>query len=133
MAPLCGFGGSFDDQHDGGAHAESAAARRTGKPLHRKLVVVGDGGCGKTSLLHVYVQQNFPSVYEPTVFENHVVELVIDDTPLEMSLWDTAGQEDFDRLRSLSYPDSHVVLLCFGVELCAKDPSFKISRMFSKA
>lgn len=33
-----------------------------------------------------------------------------------MALWDTAGQEDYDRLRPLSYPDSHVILICFAVD-----------------
>lgn len=38
--------------------------------VSRKVVVIGDGACGKTSLLHVYVHGHFPQVYEPTVFEN---------------------------------------------------------------
>lgn len=38
---------------------------------------------------------------------------------IELSLWDTAGQEDFDRLRSLSYADTHVVLICFSVSRSA--------------
>lgn len=33
-----------------------------------------------------------------------------------MALWDTAGQEDYDRLRPLSYPDSHVILICFAID-----------------
>lgn len=35
---------------------------------------------------------------------------------VELSLWDTAGQEDFDRLRLLTYPDSDVILLCYSVD-----------------
>ena len=35
---------------------------------------------------------------------------------MELSLWDTAGQEEFDRLRSLSYDDTHAIMLCFSVE-----------------
>jgi hypothetical protein len=35
---------------------------------------------------------------------------------VELALWDTAGQEDYDRLRPLSYPDSHVILICFAVD-----------------
>lgn len=34
---------------------------------------------------------------------------------MELSLWDTAGQEEFDRLRALSYEDTHVLMLCFSV------------------
>jgi Ras family len=33
-----------------------------------------------------------------------------------LALWDTAGQEDYDRLRPLSYPDSHVILICFAID-----------------
>ncbi|KAK9894748.1 GTP-binding protein Rho3 [Cystobasidium minutum MCA 4210] len=86
------------------------------KPVYRKLVVVGDGACGKTSLLNVYVNGMFPSVYEPTVFENHTKDINLEDQIIEMSLWDTAGQEEFDRLRSLSYADTHVILICFSVD-----------------
>ena len=35
---------------------------------------------------------------------------------MELSLWDTAGQEEFDRLRSLSYDDTHTIMLCFSVD-----------------
>ncbi|CAB4405610.1 hypothetical protein RhiirA5_102057 [Rhizophagus irregularis] len=86
------------------------------KPLHRKLVVLGDGACGKTSLLNVFTRGYFPQIYEPTVFENYVHDIWIDNQQIELSLWDTAGQEEFDRLRSLSYADTHVVMLCFAVD-----------------
>lgn len=53
---------------------------------------------------------------EPTVFENYVETLELDSGEvIELSLWDTAGQEEFDRLRSLSYADTHVIMLCFSV------------------
>lgn len=57
-----------------------------------------------------------PSHSEPTVFENYVHDIFIDNTHVELSLWDTAGQEEFDRLRSLSYDDTHAIMLCFSVD-----------------
>lgn len=76
----------------------------------------GDGACGKTSLLNVFTRGYFPTVYEPTVFENYIHDIFIDNTHVELSLWDTAGQEEFDRLRSLSYDDTHAIMLCFSVD-----------------
>jgi Rho family protein len=87
--------------------------------VQRKLVLLGDGACGKTSLLNVFTRGYFPTVYEPTVFENYVHDIYIDNTHVELSLWDTAGQEEFDRLRSLSYDDTHAIMLCFSVRLFA--------------
>lgn len=43
-------------------------------------------------------------------------DIFVDDTHIELSLWDTAGQEEFDRLRSLSYDDTHCIMLCFSVD-----------------
>lgn len=104
-----------------------------------KLVCVGDGGVGKTCLLMVYSGKPFPTVshfahadssrtrpsdcsllvlqdYRPTVFENYVCNKQVEGKLVELALWDTAGQEEYDRLRPLSYPDSHVVFICFAVD-----------------
>jgi len=83
--------------------------------LHKKLVVVGDGACGKTCLLYVFSRDHYPEKYVPTVFETYVANIEIDDKDVELVLWDTAGQEDYDRLRPLSYPDTNVLLLCFSI------------------
>ncbi|KAK1927221.1 P-loop containing nucleoside triphosphate hydrolase protein [Papiliotrema laurentii] len=84
--------------------------------IRRKLVIVGDGACGKTCLLIVFSKGMFPEVYVPTVFENYVADVEVDGKKVELALWDTAGQEDYDRLRPLSYPDSHVILICFAID-----------------
>ncbi|TPX35152.1 hypothetical protein SeMB42_g07232 [Synchytrium endobioticum] len=86
------------------------------RKFRRKLVIVGDGACGKTCLLIVFSKGTFPEVYVPTVFENYVADIVVDGKEIELALWDTAGQEDYDRLRPLSYPDSHVILICFAID-----------------
>ncbi|XP_008251117.3 transforming protein RhoA [Oryctolagus cuniculus] len=83
--------------------------------LRKKLVVVGAGACGKTSLLVVFSRDHFPEEYVPTVFENYVADVEVDGRRVELALWDTAGQEEYDRLRPLSYPDTDVVLLCFAI------------------
>ena len=43
-------------------------------------------------------------------------DIFVDSVHIELSLWDTAGQEEFDRLRSLSYDNTDVVVLCFSVD-----------------
>lgn len=49
------------------------------------------------------------------MFDNYVVNLTAGDQSIELGLWDTAGQEEYDRLRPLSYANAHVFLLCFSV------------------
>ncbi|KAI8806855.1 Rho GTPase Rho1 [Cladochytrium replicatum] len=85
--------------------------------IRRKLVVVGDGASGKTSLLIRFSRNTFPQSYVPTVFETYVKDVHVDGKTVELALWDTAGQEDYDRLRPLSYSDSHVILICFAVDM----------------
>jgi Rho family protein len=81
--------------------AFAAATSATSRPTDQLL-----------TLYHRY----FPTVYEPTVFENYVHDIFVDSVHIELSLWDTAGQEEFDRLRSLSYDDTHAIMLCFSVD-----------------
>ena len=84
--------------------------------IRKKLVIVGDGACGKTCLLIIFSKDQFPEVYVPTVFENYVADIEVDNKKVELALWDTAGQEDYDRLRPLSYPDTDVILMCFAID-----------------
>merc|ERR1712209_22777 len=97
------------DQHRKVTDREMAA-------ILKKLVIVGDGACGKTCLLIVFSKDQFPEVYVPTVFENYVADIEVDGKQVELALWDTAGQEDYDRLRPLSYPDTDVILMCFSID-----------------
>lgn len=87
----------------------------------RKIVIVGDGAAGKTSLLQAFAR-NAPTSpdYIPTVFDSYTVAVQVDGgAALEVTLWDTAGQEDYDRLRPLSYADADAVLIAYSVEHAA--------------
>lgn len=143
---------------------ESSGTQMTEAPAYsKKIVVVGDGGCGKTCLLISYSQGYFPEVsspvplcafqclpwrvrdatlashstfcdgttptmtmtilmsaqkYVPTVFENYITYPTHPPSgkTVELALWDTAGQEEYDRLRPLSYPETDLIFVCFAID-----------------
>ncbi|XP_029654792.1 GTP-binding protein RHO4-like [Octopus sinensis] len=73
-----------------------------------KIVIVGDGACGKTCMLISYKEGTFLQEHIPTIFENYSKNYVL-------SLWDTAGQEAYERLRPLSYSGADLVIICYSV------------------
>ena len=86
------------------------------RPNRKKLVIIGDGACGKTCLGIVFSEDRFPDTHVPTVFENFDADIEVDKKHIELTLWDTAGQEDYDRLRPLSYPGTDVFIMCFSID-----------------
>ncbi|KAI8365197.1 ras-like protein family, member Ab [Radiomyces spectabilis] len=82
-----------------------------------KAVVIGDGGCGKTSLLRRWTDDQFTSESPISLFITYMKHIEIDGFRLDLTLQDTSGQGVYDRMRPLIYPDTDVILICFAVDL----------------
>ena len=77
-----------------------------------KCVVVGDDEVGKVCLLLSYTTSSFPSEYVPKIFDNYSANVMVEDQQINLELWDTAGHEDYKKMRPLSYSEANVFVLC---------------------
>ncbi|KAI4656608.1 uncharacterized protein J4E78_006497 [Alternaria triticimaculans] len=58
----------------------------------------------------------FSEVYVPTIFENYIADFHVDGVDFKCTLWDTAGQSDFDRVRPTSYAQTDIFCICFSID-----------------
>ena len=82
----------------------------------KEVVIVGDGMCGKSSTISVFLGKKFPSEYIPTVYENYTTEMKIQGRSVSVRLWDTAVQEDFEMFRSTMYRKASVFVVMYSVD-----------------
>ncbi|UKZ46272.1 hypothetical protein TrVGV298_000473 [Trichoderma virens] len=69
------------------------------KKVLLKVIILGDSGVGKTSLMNQYVNKKFSASYKATIGADFLTrEVLVDDRQVTMQLWDTAGQERFQSL-----------------------------------
>ena len=110
-------GSSASQRKHGNSHRRRRSIADSGVLNSKKIVIVGDGAAGKTSLLTCFAKGQFDEKdgYNPTVFDSHTVPCIFDNEECELQLWDTAGQEDYDRLRPLSYSEADLVLIAYAV------------------
>ncbi|NVM30190.1 MAG: GTP-binding protein [Candidatus Helarchaeota archaeon] len=81
-----------------------------------KIVVIGDGAVGKTSLIARFAEKTFQAEYKPTLGTNIVIkELKLDNNNIKLLLWDIAGQAKWRDVRHLYYKGAQGCILVFDV------------------
>ncbi|KMZ56435.1 Ras-related protein Rab7 [Zostera marina] len=83
-----------------------------------KVIVLGDSGVGKTSLMNQYVNKKFSQQYKATIGADFLTkELLIDEKLVTLQIWDTAGQERFQSLGGAFYRGADCCVLVYDVNV----------------
>ncbi|VDL73846.1 unnamed protein product [Nippostrongylus brasiliensis] len=97
-------------------------------PTYR-LVVIGDGGVGKSSLTIQFFQKQFLDYYDPTIEDQYIQHCEVDGNWVIMDVLDTAGQEEFSAMREQYMRNGRGFLLVFSVtERKSLDEAVKLYR-----
>jgi len=88
------------------------------KKVLLKVIILGDSGVGKTSLMNQYVNKKFSNQYKATIGADFLTkEVTVDDRLVTMQIWDTAGQERFQSLGVAFYRGADCCVLVFDVNV----------------
>ncbi|KAG9095789.1 hypothetical protein FRC06_009418 [Ceratobasidium sp. 370] len=89
-----------------------------------KVIILGDSGVGKTSLMNQYVNKRFNNQYKATIGADFLTkEVVVDGRTVTLQLWDTAGQERFQSLGVAFYRGADCCVLVYDVNNAKVKPS----------
>ena len=81
-----------------------------------KVALVGDSGCGKSSLFYAMQEEPFEELHYPTVFEFcHTTVWLKNGSNVQLTLYDTAGAVEYKKVRVQSYIDCDVVAVCYDL------------------
>ena len=83
--------------------------------LKKRVVLVGDSGCGKSALAVKLTENMFLDLYEPTEFEDFQTEVRTAKGNCKLTLLDTSGCHDYGNVRSLTYKGCDAVIICFDL------------------
>jgi len=90
----------------------------TRKKVLLKIIILGDSGVGKTSLMYQYVNKKFSNQYKATIGADFLTkEVMVDDKLVTLQIWDTAGQERFQSLGVAFYRGADACVLVFDVNV----------------
>jgi len=84
--------------------------------LHFKIVLLGEGCVGKTSLVLRYVEDKFYEKHFSTIQASFLTKKInLEGQRVTLAIWDTAGQERFHALGPIYYRDSHAAILVYDI------------------
>lgn len=79
---------------------------------HVKIVMVGDGACGKTTASLSFLNGKLHTDQSPTISSEHRAKI----GKIDLTIVDTSGLEDYEEIRRSAYPDSDVIVVCFAID-----------------
>ena len=81
-----------------------------------KIILIGNSGVGKSSILQQYMNHVFDSNYKITIGVDFLMKsLVINNQIVKLQVWDTAGQERYKSMVASYYRGAHVALIVFDL------------------
>ena len=81
-----------------------------------KLILIGDGRVGKTSIINKYINNKFNEGEEITISSSYIEKIqIFNSKKYKFSIWDTAGQEKFNSITPIYYRDAKGVLLVYDI------------------
>ncbi len=81
-----------------------------------KIVIVGDSGVGKTSILNRYIKKEFSQIYKSTICADFFIkDITYSDQNIKLQLWDTAGNEKFHSIGTSFYRNTDICIMVFDV------------------